>query len=172
MTTLEFARRKWKQILDDTINEVKADPEYSSMTACDQFLSFYYTLTANLEESRDFILARYDHSSCFQLHTEELRSYRKTFLNYSSEVVSKGRLNGRLPNLVVLNRGYTAFLWAQHLFIARYWLTDESQDREKTDALIEKSINSFFNLLGKGDIQSILDVGKFMIQNPIKLRWQ
>lgn len=52
--------------------------------------------------------------------------------------------------------------WIQFLFILKFWMDDSSKGFEKTDVLIEKSVNTVVDLLDTKPLESLLDLGKFL----------
>jgi hypothetical protein len=47
-------------------------------------------------------------------------------------------------------------------FVIGFWIKDNSQGFEKTDAAIEKAVNLSFDLLGKNIADSAFDFAKFV----------
>ena len=52
--------------------------------------------------------------------------------------------------------------WIQFLFILKFWIDDTSKSFEKTDIMIEKSVNTIVDLLDTKRIDNLLDFGKFL----------
>ena len=52
--------------------------------------------------------------------------------------------------------------WIQFLFILKFWLDDTSKSFEKTDIIIEKSVNTVVDLLNTKPLESLFDLGKFL----------
>jgi hypothetical protein len=52
--------------------------------------------------------------------------------------------------------------WIQFLFILKFWMDDSSKGFEKTDVLIEKSVNTVVDLLDTKPLESLFDLGKFL----------
>ena len=52
--------------------------------------------------------------------------------------------------------------WLQALFVLKYWLDDNSNQFEMTDAAIEKAVNLSFQLIKSNTLDSLLDFGKFI----------
>ena len=74
-----------------------------------------------------------------------------------------------LRPIPIIDRSYSRFFWLQHLFILRYWTTDDSEGYDKTIALIEKSVRSSFDFMSNGEVRSSIDFWRFVLQNPIKI---
>ena len=54
--------------------------------------------------------------------------------------------------------------WGQFAFIIAYWERDTSPSFEKTDVLIEKLVNTAFQLQDIKPLESVLDLGKFLLK--------
>jgi Tetracyclin repressor-like, C-terminal domain len=52
--------------------------------------------------------------------------------------------------------------WIQFLFILKFWIDDTSKSFEKTDIIIEKSVNTVVDLLDTKPLESLFDLGKFL----------
>jgi hypothetical protein len=52
--------------------------------------------------------------------------------------------------------------WLQFLFLFKFWMDDTSKGFEKTDVLIEKSVNTVVDLLDTKPLESLFDLGKFL----------
>ena len=46
-----------------------------------------------------------------------------------------------------------------------FWVKDKSKGFEQTDAMIEKSVNTSFDLIASSALDTVLDFAKFMYQN-------
>ena len=54
--------------------------------------------------------------------------------------------------------------WVQLLFTIKFWMDDNSPGFEKTDILIEKSINTVFEVFNNTPLEQVLDLGKFLFK--------
>jgi hypothetical protein len=50
----------------------------------------------------------------------------------------------------------------------KFWMDDSSASFEKTDIFIEKSVNASFELMNIKPIQSLVDLGKFILKENFK----
>ena len=66
------------------------------------------------------------------------------------------------------NKGLSEGIWAQLLFTIKFWLEDNSAGFEKTDVLIEKSVNTVVDLLDTKPLESLFDLGKFLWKEKFK----
>ena len=54
--------------------------------------------------------------------------------------------------------------WVQLLFTIKFWMEDSSPGFEKTDILIEKSINTVFEVFNNTPLEQVFDLGKFLFK--------
>jgi hypothetical protein len=58
--------------------------------------------------------------------------------------------------------------WIQFLFLLKFWMDDTSKGFEKTDVLIEKSVNTVVDLLDTKPLESLFDLGKFLWKEKMR----
>ena len=68
-----------------------------------------------------------------------------------------------LPDASVQEKTIQSAGWLQFISILKYWLQDNSLGFEKTDIFIEKSLKLSFELSESNVLNSIVDLGKFMM---------
>jgi len=51
----------------------------------------------------------------------------------------------------------------------KFWIEDDSAGFEKTDILIEKSINTSFALMDNTVLKSVFDLGKFLYKEKMTM---
>jgi hypothetical protein len=97
-----------------------------------------------------------------------IKDFKSSFDTFMTGVLAEGKANGEVAARPYLDKGYPHLFWLHLAFIIQFWKDDTSQGFEKTDAVIEKSVNLAFDLIGKGAVDSALDFAKFMYQTKIK----
>lgn len=149
-------------LFDKTLETIHKSPAYADYVAKEKLLSFYYTFFGNMTQNRSFIL--YLLPSGKPENLRKLKGLRKKFLAYVKTLdVDKLDLKSDKLNKMQ-DRAMQEGAWVQLLTILRYWLKDESADFEKTDILIEKSVNAGFELINTRPLESMLDLGKFIFK--------
>ena len=48
------------------------------------------------------------------------------------------------------------------MFVLKFWIKDSSKGFEKTDALIEKSVQAAFEVFDNTSVDTLVDLGKFL----------
>lgn len=87
------------------------------------------------------------------------------FKEYARDLVMEGKESQEVTPRRFLNERYPDAFWLQLLMILDFWVKDKSKGFENTDAMIEKSVNTSFDLMGSTALDSVLDFAKFMYQN-------
>ncbi|MBT8220320.1 MAG: TetR/AcrR family transcriptional regulator [Bacteroidia bacterium] len=155
----------WKSYIVDTINALAEDEQYGSFTVREQLLAFYYTHLEVLKSHREFIQVVNDEFKRPLPLPSFLKGYKEAFVDYGKQLIQAGLRTGEIADRKMLNRSYTNGLWAQLLFVVKFWLKDSSENLEKTDAAIEKAVSLSFELVRPGPIDSFVDFAKFIYQN-------
>ncbi|NNC69530.1 MAG: TetR/AcrR family transcriptional regulator [Flavobacteriaceae bacterium] len=158
----------YKSFFDQTVVLLKQMDDYNNFSARNKLLSFYYTLFELLTLNRSFIIINLKSYKGNLARLKPLKRLHKS-IKYFIYTLRVEMLN---LNLEVLNNLQSKILeeaaWLQFLFVFNFWFEDESPEFEKTDILIEKSINTTFDLINIQPIKSALDLGKFLLNEKIK----
>jgi len=155
----------WQGWMTDTLVVLGSDEQFGGFSGREQLLAFYYTHLSMLAPARDYI-DLHRHSLTLPIITPRwLASYKEEYLIFARGLLNYGKDTGEIANRSILNRQYDKGLWAQLLFVLRFWVMDKSQDQEKTDALIEKAVNLSYELVRPSILDSAIDFTKFMIDN-------
>jgi len=153
-----------------TMKTLQNSKEYRGYDAMNQLLGFYFTFFGNLTANRSYIFNSLK-LEINSLHTKKkLNTLRKKFLDFVDELDLGGHdlKNKHLDNIKnsVVNESY----WIQMLATMKFWMDDDSEDFEKTDDLIEKSIAASFELANTKPLKSVVDFGKFLFKEKISFR--
>lgn len=152
---------------DHTITILHKSDDFLTYDARTKLLSFYYTFFELLSANRDYVMVslRFKKELFNGLKSfSELRKHFKEFvqslgietLDFNQEKLDKLQQN------TISESAY-----AQLLLILKFWMDDTSADFEKTDVLIEKSVNTSFEVLNIAPIKSVIDLAKFIYQERI-----
>ena len=142
-------------------SKVKGFEEYASR---DKLLTFYFGFFEQLTANRSLVLLLLEENGLKNKlsHLKKLRSKFLDFFNsldFPSADLPIEELNK------YKNKALGEGAWAQFLFILKYWMKDESPSFEKTDVLIEKSIDTGFSLIASSPLDKVLDLGKFLVKD-------
>ncbi|MBS1665027.1 MAG: TetR/AcrR family transcriptional regulator [Bacteroidetes bacterium] len=152
----------WRAIFDETLEKLVADETYRAYGVREKLLAFYFLWVQQLRENRSYILLQKEKYLVPGAHLDRLESFRIAFFDYIRELIKEGYQTGEVKERKYISDQYVHGFWLQALFVLQYWIKDDSERFEMTDAAIEKAVNLSFQLISSNTLDSILDFGKFM----------
>lgn len=152
----------WRGIFDETLEKLKADETYRAYGVREKLLAFYFLWVQELKAHRSYILLQRDRFLVPGTHLDRLEGFRVAFYDYIRDLIKEGYQTGEVKERKYISDQYVHGFWAQALFVLRYWIKDDSERFEDTDAAIEKAVNLSFQLIHSNTLDSILDFGKFV----------
>jgi hypothetical protein len=159
----------WKNFLQASIITIKSEPVYDEYSVREKFLSLFYTWIEVLKTNRSFILiASESMEKPFYLHKNATFSdFKYLFQDFANELLMEAKETREIEPRAIpqLMQFYPNIFWGQAMLILDFWVNDLSKSFEKTDTLIEKSVNTTFDLLARSPLDSLIDLGKFIFQN-------
>jgi len=158
-------RSIWKGFIDKTTGRLQADEAFSGFSAREKILAFYFTLLEELRGNRSFILLESNTLRRLELTPVFLKDFKTAFETFIGGILTEGKSNGEVATRPYLDKRYPQLFWLHLGFVLQFWKDDSSAGFEKTDAMIEKSVNLAFDLIGKGAVDSVIDFAKFMYQS-------
>lgn len=156
-------RSIWTDWFGDVTTMLEQDETYRTYSMREKVLALYYSLFEKLKSNRSYAIYRFDQSKR-EPDPHFLKGMKEVFKDFMEGLINEGKENGEVMERPFSDKYVTAF-WIQFLFVARFWINDESEGFAKTDAAIEKSVNLAFDLIGNGPIDRVVDFAKFLIQN-------
>ncbi len=159
----------WKSFMVDTIAAIEAEEVYSDYSVREKLLAFYYTLVEQLKKQRSYVLKSYERMErpLQMKQNPQLADARSVFEEFANELLLEGRETREIEQRPIpqLMQKYPNAMWRQAIAIIDFWINDMSKSFEKTDTLIEKSVNTSMDLFGRTPLDSLFDLGKFLYQN-------
>jgi len=155
----------WRTFFESTVAAMEAEKVYEEYSVREKFLSFYYTLIEQLKSNRSYVTWQTGSRKKPELTPYYLQSFKAEFLNWANQLIIEGKDTDEIANRPFISDRYGEAIWLQTMFVIAFWCKDESAQFEKTDAAIEKAVNVAFDLMGRGAVDSILDLAKFLYQS-------
>jgi hypothetical protein len=91
----------------------------------------------------------------------QLKQIRTTFKEFVKNNIAVEE--SRIKTLSKITKPvYSEGAWIQFLLILKFWMEDNSKGFERTDIVIEKSVNTVVDLLDSQPLENIIDLGKFL----------
>lgn len=152
----------WEAFYSNTMTVLEKDKNFKKATRKEKLLSFYFTFFEVLLLNRSYVLFALKMETHNLKDLVYLKGLRKHFKSFASDLIEEGnadkdsRWRQHPPQL------FSEAAWVQLLFLLKFWIEDRSESFEKTDAAIEKSVNTAFDVFDNTPLDSILDLGKFL----------
>lgn len=159
----------WKGFFTEALAQAKSEAVYDNYSVREKLLSFYYTWLEVLKANRSFILIAYNQlkKPIFLHKNDEFTEFKHHFYDFANELLMEARETREVEQRAIpqIMQRYPDIFWAKTMYILEFWVTDSSKSFEKSDTLIEKSVNTVFDLLARSPLDSLLDLGKFIFNN-------
>lgn len=152
----------WVKFFENAEASIAKEADFQGYSNKNKLLTLYFTLFEILTLNRSYVVFSLKENKEGLKNLKALKTFRNRFkdfvesnMNEEENVVSE-RINK------ITRPVFTEGAWIQFLFLLKYWLEDESKGFEKTDILIEKSVNTVVDLLNTKPLESLIDLGKFL----------
>ncbi len=154
----------WNKFLENAISNLDKDANYPSYPNKNKLLSLYFTLFEILTLNRSYVIYSLEENDRGLKNLKDLKSFRNEFKDFVKQIIDEDEslVSDRVSNITkpIFSEG----AWVQFLFILKFWMDDTSKSFEKTDILIEKSVNTVVDLLDTKPLESLFDLGKFLFK--------
>lgn len=163
--TIEEAEKiVWEELMIAAIRTVNADPHYATFSKRDRLLSLYYTFFENCSLNEPFLEVSIEHHGKLNA-ISVLKKLKLHFTEYiqgihEQPIIPLGNYEDKINQ--ISNTAVSEAYYAQLLFLIDFWINDDSNEHEKTDIAIEKTVKASMDLVDYTPIKSVLDFGKFM----------
>ena len=152
----------WTKFLENAISTLEKDENYASYPNKNKLLSLYFTLFEILTLNRSYVIFSLMENKGGMKNLKDFKHFRLHFKNFIKDIMytSTSENSSRVSRIArpVFSEG----AWIQFLFILKFWIDDTSKSFEKTDIIIEKSVNTVVDLLDTKPLENLFDLGKFL----------
>lgn len=153
---------------EHTILTIEKSEDYHMYDPRNKLLIFYFTFFELLSANRAYALYAFKTNSNILKSRERLHKLRNAFKDYIESLNIK-LLNFNQESIDNFQlKSFKESAWLQLLFTIKFWQDDDSTSFEKTDILIEKSLKATFDLIDTQPIQSVIDLGKFLLKEKFQ----
>ena len=151
----------WNKFLENTISTLHNDGSFAGFSPKNKLLTFYFTLFEVLTLNRSYVLYALKDNKEGLSNLAQLKQFRMTMKEFVKNNIAIEET--RVSKLSKITKPvYSEGAWIQFLFILKFWMDDNSKGFEKTDIIIEKSVNTVVDLLDSKPLENIIDLGKFL----------
>jgi AcrR family transcriptional regulator len=156
----------WGDWMAGVIGAVESGAEWEEFTARERYLAFLFALMQAAGERRSVLLQRFQDIAPLA-HPTDLEGMRAEFLEFARRLVDHGSALGEIAERRGLRNLYPGILYAHLRWVIDYYLKDESQEFDRTDAFIEKTVRLAFDLFRTQAFDSAADLLRFLLPvNP------
>ncbi|MFN8259368.1 MAG: hypothetical protein U0X41_00365 [Chitinophagales bacterium] len=162
-TQIQF---EWSVLMDKTLEVCREDELYRNYSVREKMLAFVYTFlqTMNTDEQKFVSLLQQQHVPFFPYR--DLQQLKNDFNGFVEELILEGTNSGEIQARPLIANYYKSVLWNAFMAILYFWAKDNSELRENTDVMVEKTVHFTFDLLAPNAIDSGMD----LVQHFLKLR--
>ena len=152
----------WVKFLENAINTIEKDVAYEGYLDKDKLLSLYFTLFEIMTLNRTYVKFSLQANKEGLKNLKYLKKFRNQFKEFIVGIIRQSATSGSEKFLKVSEPVFSEGAWIQFLFLLKFWIDDTSRSFEKTDVLIEKSLNTVVGLLETKHLENLFDLSKFL----------
>lgn len=158
----------FKELFNNSLEVLNESEEFISFDKKNKLLSLYYTFFENLNLNRAYVLIALKGCKNKIKSFSTFSDLKKSFIQFVDQLeISESILP--IDGLEKAQRKLVnESAWVQLFLSIKFWLDDTSESCEKTDILIEKSINTSFEILENNFLKNALDLGKFIYKEKFQ----
>lgn len=157
----------WNKFYANTEQLLEKNKEYAAFSNKDKMLTFFYSFFELLTLNRSYVLFALEYDRSVMKNMEQLKELRKHFKNFATELINDGNATKALKITKHNPQLFSEGAWLQFMFILKFWMDDDSAGFEKTDIVIEKSVNTVFDVFENTPLDNVIDFGKFLFKEKM-----
>lgn len=158
----------FKELFLNSVDVLNESEEFVAFDNKNKLISLYFTFFENLNLNREFVVISLKGCKNQFQSFSTLSSLKRSFIKFVDDL----KLSESIIPIEGLEKIQQNFisqtLWFQLFLTIKFWLEDNSESFEKTDILIEKSINTSFELLENKFLKNAFDLGKFVYKETFQ----
>ena len=154
----------WLKFLENAIATCEKSEEFAGYNEKNKLLTLYFTLFEILTLNRSYVLFSLHQGKDAMQSMKSFTHFRTSFKDFIETIID-GTVSDKSERISRITKPvFEEGAWIQFLFLLKFWMNDESKGFEKTDVLIEKSVNTVVDLLDTKPLESLFDLGKFLFK--------
>jgi hypothetical protein len=152
----------WKEWIEKIIEAVSSGKEWASFSARERYLAFLFAFSGEALEQRSLLEQRFGKLTLL-CRPSSLDGLKNSFKDFAGDLIQFGIEKGEIAHRGALGNLYPEVLYIHWRSVLEYFLKDDSQEFERTDAFIEKTVEFAFDLLRTQAIDSAADLARFLL---------
>jgi hypothetical protein len=152
----------WVKFFENAMTTVEGEEAFQTYSDKNKLLTLYFTLFEILTLNRSYVLFSLKENKEGLKNLKNLKQFRNHFKDFIVTIIddNENMVSDKISK--VTKPVFAEGAWIQFLFLLKFWMDDTSKSFEKTDVLIEKSVNTVVDLLDTKPLESLFDLGKFL----------
>ena len=166
----KLEKRIFSLFFENSLELLAKNDDFKDFDARNKVLSLYFTLFEMFTANRSYVIFALNQSSSSLKNMGTLSDLRTHFKNFvkTLDIEMIDFKQERIEK--IQEKGREEFFWIQLLVTLKFWMEDSSPSFEKTDVLIEKSVQASFDAMNTQPIKSFIDLGKFIIKERMNFK--
>lgn len=156
----------WESMLDRVIASVETGTEWQEFSAKQRLLAFLFAFIEASLEKRSLMLLRFSEIGVFS-RPPFLRRFAARYHQFAKSIVETGVENGEIAERGRVSDLYPSGLYTLFRGVIDFHLEDDSDQFQRTDAFIEKSVNVAFDCIRTQVLDSAFDLAKFLLPQSV-----
>lgn len=152
----------WVKFFENAVATIHKEETFETYSDKNKLLALYFTLFELLTLNRSFVLFTLKENHERLKNLKSLKQFRSNFKDFIITIIKEKDSEITQKIEKVTKPIFAEGAWIQFLFLLKFWMEDTSKGFEKTDILIEKSVNTVVDLLDTKPLESLFDLGKFL----------
>ena len=154
----------WVKFLENAFATIEKDENYNSYSDKNKLLALFFTMFEILTLNRSYVTYVLEDNKSNLHNLSQLKYLRNRFKDYVVDIIETTTSENKANVTKITKPIFSEGAWIQFLLILKFWLNDNSKGFEKTDIVIEKSINTVVDLLDTKPLEGLFDLGKFLFK--------
>lgn len=154
----------WVKFLENAVATIEKDENYNSYSDKNKLLALFFTMFEILTLNRSYLTYVLEDNKSNLHNLSQLKYLRNRFKDYVVDIIETTTSENKANVTKITKPIFSEGAWIQFLLILKFWLNDNSKGFEKTDIVIEKSINTVVDLLDTKPLEGLFDLGKFLFK--------
>ena len=152
----------WTKFLENAIVTLQKDENYDNYPNKNKLLSFYFTIFEILTLNRSYVMYSLMENKEGMKNMKDFKGFRNQLKDFVKDIMDTSTTENQGRVSKITKPIFSEGAWIQFLFILKFWMDDTSKSFEKTDIIIEKSVNTVVDLLETKPLENLFDLGKFI----------
>ncbi|WP_395045334.1 TetR family transcriptional regulator C-terminal domain-containing protein [Flavobacterium sp.] len=152
----------WVKFFENALETIHKEEAFEGYSDKNKLLTLYFTLFELLTINRSFVMFSLKENKQGLKNLKNLKLFRNHFKNFIVTIIESESSAKNDKVAKVTKPIFAEGAWLQFLLLLKFWMEDTSKGFEKTDVLIEKSVNTVVDLLDTKPLESLFDLGKFL----------